>query len=159
MAKQKKEKSERLIASNKKAYPDFFIDETYEAGLVLTGTEIKSIRTNGLSLKEAYVRIEEAEAWVLGLHIKPYAQGSYNNVDPDRPRKLLLHKRQIRTLFDHVKQKGNTIVPTKVYFERGFVKIEIGVARGKHTYDKRATIAKQDADRDLQRALKARQRD
>ncbi|MCL2332603.1 MAG: SsrA-binding protein SmpB [Actinomycetia bacterium] len=157
MAKQKAEKPARLIASNKKAYHDFFIDETFEAGVVLTGTEIKSIRSNGLSLKEAYVRIEEAEAWILGLHIKPYAQGSYNNVDPDRPRKLLLHKRQIRALFDHVRQKGSTIVPTKIYFERGFVKIEIGRARGKHLYDKRASLAKHDADRDLQRALKARQ--
>ena len=157
MAKQKTEDHARLIASNKKAYHDFFIDETYEAGLVLTGTEIKSIRANGLSLKEAYVRIDGTEAWVLGLHIKPYAQGSYNNVDPDRPRKLLLHKRQIRALFEHVRQKGNTIVPTKLYFERGFVKIEIGVARGKHLYDKRASLAQRDVDRDVQRALKARQ--
>jgi len=156
MAKQKPTKSERLIASNKRAYHDFFIDETFEAGIVLTGTEIKSIRVNGLSLKEAYVRIEGSEAWILGIHIKPYAQGSYNNVDPDRSRKLLLHARQIRYLFEHVRQKGNTIVPIKVYYERGRVKIEIGVARGKHTYDKRTSIAKRDADRDLERNLKAR---
>ncbi|MCL2655229.1 MAG: SsrA-binding protein SmpB [Coriobacteriia bacterium] len=156
MAKQKSEKSERTIASNKRAYHEFFIDETFEAGVVLTGTEVKSIRVNGLSLKEAYVRIDGSEAWVLGVHIKPYAQASYNNVDPDRPRKLLLHKRQIRYLFEHVRQKGNTIVPIKVYYQRGRVKIEIGVARGKHVYDKRASIAKRDADRDLERNLKAR---
>jgi len=155
-AKKNSEKSERLIASNKRAYHDFFIDETFEAGVVLTGTEIKSIRFSGLSLKEAYVRVDGNEAWILGVHIKPYAQGSYNNVDPDRARKLLLHKRQIRYLFEHVRQKGNTIVPTRVYYERGRVKIEIGVARGKHTYDKRASIAKRDADRDLERSLKAR---
>lgn len=156
MAKKKSDKNERLIASNKRAYHDFFIDETFEAGIVLTGTEIKSIRTNGLSLKEAYVRIEGTEAWILGVHIKPYAQGSYNNVNPDRERKLLLHKRQIRFLFDHVRQKGMTVVPTKVYYERGYVKIEIGVARGKHLYDKRASIAKRDTDRDIQRTLKYR---
>jgi len=156
MAKKNAEKSERLIASNKRAYHDFFIDETLEAGVVLTGTEIKSIRFSGLSLNEAYVRIDGAEAWIFGVHIKPYAQGSYNNVDPDRARKLLLHKRQIRHLFEHVRQKGNTIVPLKVYFERGRVKIEIGVARGKHLYDKRASIAKRDADRDMERSLKSR---
>ncbi|MCL2324505.1 MAG: SsrA-binding protein SmpB [Actinomycetia bacterium] len=158
MAKGTPQKSERLIASNKKAYHDFFIDETWEAGLVLTGTEIKSIRTNGLSLKEAYVRIDGAEAWLLGLHIKPYAQGSYNNVDPDRPRKLLLHKRQISKLFEHVRQKGNTIVATKLYYARGLVKVEIGVARGKHLYDKRATAAKRDAQREIERTCKERQR-
>ncbi|MCL2881990.1 MAG: SsrA-binding protein SmpB [Coriobacteriia bacterium] len=158
MAKQKPEKSERLIASNKRAHHDFFIDETFEAGVVLTGTEVKSIRVNGLSLKEAYVRIDGSEAWIFGIHIKPYAQGSYSNADPDRSRKLLLHKRQIRYLFEHVRQKGNTIVPTKVYFERGRVKIEIGVARGKHTYDKRISIAKRDADRDLERSLKMNSR-
>ena len=156
MAKKKSEKSERLIASNKRAFHDYFIDETLEAGIVLTGTEIKSIRVSGISLKEAYVRIEGTEAWIFGVHIKPYAQGSYNNVDADRARKLLLHKRQIRYLFEHVRQKGNTIVPIKVYYDRGRVKIEIGVARGKHTYDKRASIAKRDADRDMERSLKAR---
>jgi len=155
MAQKKVQKSERLIASNKKARHDFFIDETFEAGVVLTGTEVKSIRVNGLSLKEAYVRIAEGEAWIFGVHIKPYAQGSYNNADPDRERKLLLHKRQIRYLFEHVRQKGNTVVPTKVYYERGRVKIEIGLARGKHAYDKRASIAKRDADRDIERTLKA----
>jgi len=145
------------IAGNKKAYHDYFIDETFEAGLVLTGTEVKSIRENGLSLKESFAHVRAGEAWLMGVHIKPYNQGSYNNVDPDRPRKLLLHRRQIRYLDEKTTEKGHTIVPTKIYFSRdNLVKVEIGLARGKKNYDKRATIAKKDAQRDIERALKSR---
>lgn len=145
------------IAGNKKAYHDYFIDETFEAGIVLTGTEVKSIRDYGMSLKESYAHIRDGEAWLLGVHIKPYTQGSYNNVDPDRPRKLLLHKKQIRYLAEKTTEKGQTIVPTKIYFSRdNKVKVEIGLARGKKNYDKRASIAKKDAQRDIERALKSR---
>jgi len=145
------------IAGNKKAYHDYFIDETFEAGIALTGTEVKSIRDYGLSLKESYAHVRDGEAWLLGVHIKPYTQGSYNNVDPDRPRKLLLHKKQIRYLDERTSEKGQTIVPTKIYFSRdNKVKVEIGLARGKKNYDKRATIAKKDAQRDIERALKTR---
>ncbi|MCL2746759.1 MAG: SsrA-binding protein SmpB, partial [Coriobacteriia bacterium] len=119
--------------------------------------EVKSIRDYGLSLKESYAHVRDGEAWLLGVHIKPYTQGSYNNVDPDRPRKLLLHKKQIRYLDERTSEKGQTIVPTKIYFSRdNKVKVEIGLARGKKNYDKRATIAKKDAQRDIERALKTR---
>jgi len=145
------------IAGNKKAYHDYFIDETFEAGVVLTGTEVKSIRENGLSLKESFAHVRAGEVWLMGVHIKPYNQGSYNNVDPDRPRKLLLHRKQIRYLDEKTSEKGQTIVPTKIYFSRGnLVKVQIGLARGKKNYDKRATIAKKDAQRDIERALKTR---
>ena len=145
------------IAGNKKAYHDYFIDETFEAGLVLTGTEVKSIRDYGLSLKESFAHVRGGEVWLMGVHIKPYAQGSYNNVDPDRPRKLLLSRKQIRYLDEKTSEKGLTIVPTKIYFSKsGLVKVEIGLARGKKNYDKRATIAKKDAQRDIERALKVR---
>ena len=145
------------IAGNKKAYHDYFIDETFEAGLVLTGTEVKSIRDYGLSLKESFAHVRGGEVWLMGVHIKPYAQGSYNNVDPDRPRKLLLSRKQIRYLDEKTSEKGLTIVPTKIYFSKsGLVKVEIGLARGKKNYDKRATIAKKDAQRDIERALKTR---
>ena len=144
------------IAGNKKAYHDYFIDETLEAGIALTGTEVKSIRDYGLSLKESYAHVRGGEVWLLGVHIKPYTQGSYNNVDPDRPRKLLLHRRQIRYLDAKTSEKGLTLVPTKAYFSRGKVKVELGLARGKKNYDKRATIAAKDAQRDIERSLKAR---
>lgn len=149
----------KKLAGNKKAYHDYFIEETFEAGIVLTGTEIKSIREYGLSLKESYAHVRGGEVWLHGVHIKPYAQGSYNNVDPLRSRKLLLHKKQIRYLDAQTKQAGQTIVPTKVYFSRdNRLKVEIALARGKKNYDKRATIAQKDAQRDIERALKDRSR-
>ena len=145
------------IARNKKAYHDYFIDETFEAGIVLTGTEVKSIRDYGLSLKESYAHVRAGELWLMGLHIKPYSQGSYNNVDPVRPRKLLLHKKEIRYLEEKTKEKGQTIVPTSIYFSKGnLVKVQVGLARGKKNYDKRASIKKRDEQRDVERALKAR---
>lgn len=147
----------RRIASNKKAYHDYFVEETYECGVVLTGTEVKSIRENGLSLKESYATIRGGEVWLNGVHIKPYSHGNINNVEPDRSRKLLLHRKQIRYLQNRLKEQGFTLVPTKVYFSRdNLVKVELGLCRGKKQYDKRATIAKKDAQRDIDRALKQR---
>ncbi|MDR1775111.1 MAG: SsrA-binding protein SmpB [Actinomycetes bacterium] len=147
----------KVIAGNKKAYHDYFIDETLEAGIVLAGPEVKSIRVNGLSLRESFAHVRGGECWLNGVHIKPYTQGSYNNLDPDRPRKLLLHRRQIRYLDEKTRQKGLSLVPTKVYFsDDNRVKVEIGIARGKKNYDKRATIAARDAQRDIQRAFKSR---
>jgi len=147
----------KTIAGNKKAYHDYFIDETFEAGIALTGTEVKSIREYGLSLKESFAHVRAGEVWLMGLHIKPYAQGSYNNPDPDRPRKLLLRKKQIRYLDAKTRVKGQTIVPTKIYFSNSnLLKVEIALARGKKNYDKRATIAAKDAQRDIERSLKSR---
>ncbi|MDR1413096.1 MAG: SsrA-binding protein SmpB [Actinomycetes bacterium] len=156
---EKKQQTRKAIAGNKKAYHDYFVEETFEAGIVLTGTEVKSIRDYGLSLRESYAQVRVGEAWLLGVHIKPYTQGSYNNVDPDRPRKLLLHRRQIRYLHDKTQQQGLTLIPTKLYFAgNNKVKVELALARGKKNYDKRATIAKKDAQRDIARALKERSR-
>lgn len=153
------EKQDRKIASNKKAYHDYFVDETFECGVVLTGTEVKSIRENGLSLRESYASVRNAEVWITGVHIKPYSHGNRENSDPDRTRKLLMHKKQIRYLIGKTKERGFTLVPTRVYFSRdNKVKVEIGLCRGKKMYDKRADIAQKDANRDLQRDLKDRQR-
>lgn len=147
----------RRIASNKKAYHDYFVEETYECGVVLTGTEVKSIRENGLSLKESFATIRGGEVWLNGVHIKPYSHGNINNVEPDRSRKLLLHRKQIRYLQNRLKEQGFTLIPTKVYFSRdNRVKVELGLCRGKKQYDKRATIANKDAQRDIARALKQR---
>ena len=159
MATGKTKNERRRIASNKKAYHEFHISDTYECGIVLTGTEIKSIRENGLTLRESYVTIRGDELWLIGVHIKPYSHGNIANVEPTRDRKLLAHKRQIRSLAAKVKEKGYTLVPTKAYFSRdNRVKVEVGVVRGKKLYDKRATIAAKDAQRDIERALKERSR-
>jgi len=155
LAKAKDDK--RRIASNKKAYHEFFIEDTYECGIALTGTEIKSIRENGLTLRESYATIRDGEVWVVGMHIKPYSHGNMENVDPRRDRKLLLHKRQIRTLGSKTQEQGYTLIPTKAYFSpENRVKIEIGLAKGKKLYDKRHDIAKRDAQRDVEREMKAR---
>ena len=158
MATVKRKKSDdRRIASNKKAYHEFFIDDTYECGIVLTGTEVKSIRDNGLTLRECYATVRNDEVWVIGMHIKPYSHGNITNVDPVRDRKLLLHKKQIRILTTKIKEQGYTLVPTKAYFSReNRVKIELGLARGKKLYDKRHDIAKRDAQRDIARDMKAK---
>ncbi|MCL2024960.1 MAG: SsrA-binding protein SmpB [Coriobacteriia bacterium] len=161
MAKRAQEtgRHDRRIATNKKAYHDYHVEETIECGVVLTGTEIKSIRAHGLSLRESYVTIRRNELWLIGVHIKPYSHGGMANVDPVRDRKLLAHKRQIRALAAKVKEKGYTLVPTRVYFSpSNRVKVEVGVCRGKKLYDKRATIAARDAQRDIERALKERTR-
>lgn len=146
-----------MIANNKKARHDYFIEETYEAGIVLTGTEIKSARLGKVSIKESYARIEKKEMMIYGMNISPYEQGNRFNVDPLRPRKLLLHKREIRKLIGATKLKGLTLVPLTMYInEAGLAKLEIALARGKKNYDKRDAIAKRDASRNMERAMKQR---
>ena len=150
-------KQRKMIANNKKARHDYFIEETYEAGIVLTGTEIKSARLGKVSIKESYARIEKEEIMIYGMNISPYEQGNRFNVDPLRPRKLLLHKREIRKLIGATKLKGLTLVPLTMYInESGLAKLEIALARGKKNYDKRDAIAKRDASRNMERAMKQR---
>lgn len=147
----------KVVATNRKAKHEYHILDTYEAGLVLKGTEIKSIRAGKISLAQAYVSIEnEREAWLVGAHIAPYDQASHFNHDPLRSRKLLLHNREISDLWDDVRQKGVTIVPLRVYLKDGLAKVEIAVAKGKKLYDKRAEIAKRDVEREIQRQLRNR---
>ena len=146
----------KLVANNKKAYHDYFIDEKYEAGLVLHGTEVKSLRMGKCSIKEAWVRIQDGELWVYGMHISPYEKGNIFNKDPLRPRKLLMHKAEIGKLLGKVKEKGITLVPLQVYFKNGRAKLEIGLARGKKLYDKREELAKRDMRREAEREFKVR---
>ena len=148
MAKGKE--SQKLIANNKKAYHDFFIDETYECGIALHGTEVKSMRMGKCSIKEAFVRIEDGEVFVYGMHVSPYEK------DPLRVKKLLLHKYEINKLLGKIKEKGYTLVPLQVYFKDGKVKVEIGLARGKKLYDKREAIAKKDQRREAEKEFKVR---
>ena len=148
--------SQKLIANNKKAYHDFFILDTYEAGIALHGTEVKSLRMGKCSIKEAFIRIENGEVFIYGMHISPYEKGNIFNKDPLRVRKLLLHKYEIRKIMGQVAQKGYTIVPLKVYFKDSLVKVEIGLARGKKLFDKRDTIAKKDMKREAERDFKIR---
>ena len=150
-------KQRKLVANNKKARHDYFIDEVYEAGIVLTGTEIKSVRMGRVSIKESYAKLENGELFILGMNISPYEHGNRFNVDPLRPRKLLLHKREIMKLNGLVTRKGYTLVPLTMYInEDGRAKMEIAVARGKKLYDKREAIAKRDANRDMDRAVRRR---
>ncbi len=151
-----KEGKYRQIANNKKAYHDFFIEETYQAGIELFGTEVKSLRQGKCNLKDSYIRIEKGEAFIYSMHISPYEHGSIFNKDPMRPRKLLLHKKQINTLFGGVKKDGFSIVPLRIYFAGSLVKIDIALAKGKKLYDKRDTIAKKDQQRAAQQELKNR---
>lgn len=145
----------KLIAQNKKARHDYFIEETYEAGIALLGSEVKSIRNGKASIKEAYAEIKEGEVYVLGMNITPYAYGSTYAPDPVRPRKLLLHKREIGKLLGYTTREGYTLVPLKVYINgRGLIKVELAVAKGKKLYDKRHVLAKKDADRRIQQAMK-----
>ncbi len=154
MAKGKE--SQKLIANNKKAYHDFFIDETYECGIALHGTEVKSMRMGKCSIKEAFVRIEDGEVFVYGMHVSPYEKGNISNKDPLRVKKLLLHKYEINKLLGKIKEKGYTLVPLQVYFKDGKVKVEIGLARGKKLYDKREAIAKKDQRREAEKEFKVR---
>ena len=147
-----------LVANNKKAYHDYFIEEKYEAGIVLHGTEVKSMRMGKCSIKEAFIRIENGEVYAYGMHISPYEKGNIFNKDPLRPKKLLLHKQQIRKLIGSSAEKGYTLVPLQVYFKDGRAKIEIGLARGKKLYDKRQDIAKKDQMREAEKELKVRLR-
>jgi SsrA-binding protein len=149
---------EHTVALNRRARHDYAIEQTIEAGLVLTGTEIKSIRAGRANLAEAYARIERGEAWLIGAHIAPYEQGNRNNHEPTRTRKLLLHRDQISELIGRTQAKGFTLVPLRLYLRDGMAKLEIGIARGKKTHDKRRTIAERDAKRDLERETKARVR-
>ena len=152
-------KPRKLVAANKKARHDYFIEATYEAGIVLTGTEIKSVRAGKVSIKESYAKVENGELIIYGMHISPYEQGNRYNVEPLRPRKLLLHKKEINKLYGETKNTSLTIVPISMYInEDGRAKVEIGLARGKKNYDKRATIAKKDADRKMDRAIKESRR-
>ncbi len=144
----------KIVADNRKARHDYFIEDTLEAGLVLTGTEIKSVREGRIQLKDSYVSIRHGEAWIKGMHISPYKYGNIFNVDPDRDRKLLLHQREIRRLFDKVRLKGYTLVPLKIYLKGGKAKMEIALAKGKNLYDKRETQKLRDAKRAMEKALK-----
>ncbi len=146
------------IAQNKKASHDYFIEDTIEAGLVLDGTEIKSIRKGKVQLKDSYIQIRNGEAWVSNMHISPYEQGNIFNHDPIRTRKLLLHKRQIQQLNYDIKRDGYTIVPLKMYIKDGYAKLLIGLGKGKKNYDKRQDLKKKDAKRDIARAMKDRER-
>jgi len=152
------ESSERLIAQNRRARHDYFILETVEAGLVLTGTEVKSLRLGRASLAEAYATVEDGEAYVLQMHIPPYEQGNRWNRDPVRRRKLLLHRSEIQTLEKAVAQKGQTLIPLKLYFARGHAKLLLGIAKGKKTHDKRHAIAERDARREMDRARRRGER-
>ena len=144
----------KLIANNKKAYHEYFIEDKYEAGVELHGTEVKSLRMGKCSLKEAFVRIENGQVYVYQMHISPYEKGNIFNRDPLRPKKLLLHKSEIRKLEQAIKETGYTIMPLQVYLKGGLVKVEIGLAKGKKLYDKRADIAKKDMRREAERDFK-----
>ena len=148
--------SVKIVASNRKAHHEYFFLDRLEAGIVLTGSEIKSIRAGQMSIKEAYVRIDGREAWLVDSHIAPYDPASRMNHEPKRPRKLLLHKKEIFRLWDEVRQKALTIVPLQVYLKDGRAKVEIALAKGKKNYDKRQTIAKRDMEREVQRDYKIR---
>jgi len=149
---------DKTVAVNRRARHDYAIEETLEAGIVLTGTEIKSIRAGRANLAEAYARIERGEAWLIGAHIAPYEQGNRNNHEPTRVRKLLLHRDQISELIGRTQAKGFTLVPLRLYIQHGIAKLELGVAKGKKAYDKRRTIAERDARRELERSTKERVR-
>ena len=145
-----------MIANNKKAYHDYFIEDKYEAGISLAGTEVKSLRMGKCSIKEAFIRIENEEVFVYGMHISPYEKGNIFNRDPLRVKKLLLHKSEIRKMKGKIAEEGYTLVPLKVYFNRSLVKVEIGLAKGKKLYDKRQDIAKKDQRREAERDFKVR---
>ena len=146
----------KLIANNKKAYHDYFIEDKYETGIVLAGTEVKSLRMGKCSIKESFIRIINEEVFIMGMHISPYEKGNIFNKDPLRVKKLMLHKAEIRKISGKITEKGYTIVPLQVYFKHGKVKVEIGVAKGKKLYDKRADIAKKDMQREAERDYKVR---
>ena len=151
-------KGSRVITVNRKAYHNYRIEESFEAGIVLKGSEIKSVRAGKVNLSDAYAKPENGELWLHNSHIASYDAASYNTHEPVRPRKLLLHRKEIDNLASKVVQKGLTLVPLKLYIKHGLAKLELGVARGKRVYDKRETIARRDADREVERAMKYRRR-
>lgn len=152
MAKEAK----KLVANNKKVYHEYFLEETYEAGISLAGTEVKSIRMGKCSIKESFIRIEKDEVFIYGMHISPYEKGNIFNKDPLRPKKLLMHKAEIRKLLGKIAEKGYTLVPVEVYMKNGLVKVQVALAKGKKLYDKRADIAKKDMRREAERDFKVR---
>lgn len=156
MADKKNDNGLTTVATNKKAYHEYFVLESHEAGIELFGTEVKSVRQGKINLKDAWISIDDGELWVNGMHIAPYDHGNIFNRDPMRKRRLLMHKKEINKLFSEVQQEGVTLIPLSAYFNRGRLKIQVGLCKGKHTYDKRATIAKRDADLEARRALKER---
>ena len=149
----------RNITQNRKAFHDYFIEESFEAGIELFGTEVKSIRAGGVNLKDSYCEIDKGELFVHGMHISPYEKGNIFNKDPLRPKKLLMHKREINRLFGLVKQDGFTLIPLSLYFKGSRVKVSLGLCRGKKLYDKRSDAAARDAKREIERTLKSRQRE
>ncbi len=150
------QKGIKIIAENRKAFHDYFIDERFEAGVALSGTEVKSLRAGKVNLRDSYCQVKDGEMYLIGVHISPYENGNRFNLDPDRTRKLLMHKREIIKLYSKTKEDGLTLVPTKCYFKDSKVKFEIGIARGKKDYDKRDVEAQKQAKRDIDRAVKNR---
>lgn len=153
-----REKGRKVVAQNRRARHDYHIEDTYEAGLVLTGTEVKSLRAGRASLIDGYALVRDGEIWLMGVHIPEYTQGTWTNHEPRRARKLLLHKREIDRLIGKTQERGQTLVPLALYFSEGKAKVEIALARGKRTYDKRQDLAKRDAARDMERAARRRTR-
>lgn len=147
----KEESDEKVVTTNRKARHEYFILESIEAGIVLTGTEVKSLRQGNANLTDGYATVRNAEVWLSGMHISPYEQGSYANVDPIRERKLLLHRTEIRKLISKTREKGLTLIPLRIYFKKNIAKVQLGVCKGKKAYDKRQAIAQRDAERDLRR--------
>ena len=154
-----KNSATKTVCENRKAHHDYFIHETYEAGIELFGTEVKSLRAGKANLKDSYAVVKKGEMYLENMHISPYEQGNIFNRDPLRPKRLLLHKSEILKLFGKTREKGYTLIPLRVYFKRGRAKVELALASGKHTYDKRRDLADKAAKRDMERALKERQRD
>jgi len=156
MAEQQKKGGKKIIAQNKKAYHDYFVDERYEAGIALFGTEVKSLRKGAVNLKDSYCSIQAGEIFVHGMHISPYEFGNIFNREPLRDRKLLMHRREIMKLNGALTQKGLTLIPLSLYFSGPYVKVELGLCRGKKLYDKRASIAEAESDREIERRMKSR---
>ena len=152
------QKGIKVIAQNRKAYHDYFVDEKYECGIVLFGTEVKSIRQGKVNLKESWAQIRKGEVWTEGMHISPYEQGNIYNRDPLRAKKLLLHRQEIRKLDNLVMRQGYTLIPLEIYLKDGKIKIQLGLCKGKQLHDKRETMAKKDSQREIQRALRQRQK-
>ena len=148
----------KVLASNRKAYHDYHIDETHEAGVVLTGTEIKSVRAGSVNLRDSYAQVRNGEMWLMNVHIAPYEPASRQNVDPYRDRKMLMHRKEILRLFGRAQEKGLTLIPLRLYLKKNKAKVEIGLARGKKEYDKREAIAKRESAREIDRAVKERTR-
>jgi SsrA-binding protein len=154
-----KSKQNKVVATNRKAYHDYFIDETFEAGLVLMGTEVKSLRAGGVNLKDSYARVKNNEIFLYNVHISPYEQGTTAAHEPERTRKLLLHREEIRRLIGKTKERGLTLIPLKIYFSGNKAKVELGLARGKLLYDKRRALAEKESKREVQRVFRERQKD